>query len=624
MWTVLQLFLLIVVFLFGLRKLSDADLGFHLRGGQFIIQEGHFPDKDTYTYTVTQNDYIDLHWMFQIILYLIYLAGGYSGITIYKSVLVLLLFLLLWIRGKQLRASMLLMVTLLLAGIICIQSRLLMRPELFTYIFLTCFLLILDPYYRQHKGPLFLLPLIMILWVNSQGLFILGWFVTGAYFLGDWVRSGKADRKLLLYGFLVILVSFLNPYFHRGVYFPFYLFTRFDSNNVFNNIIEFKSVLETQEHFTSDFILFYLLAAIAVGLFIATFRKRRIHEFLILSVFIYLAFTAIRNIPLFVIVSILFIASAGSDLIPGHRHPLKKIRGMRLKEFVGGITAVIMIVVMVRLLTNAFYTEKRQDFKTGTGLDSLEQPVKASMFMLRHHLDGKIINDLNIGGWLAWSIPQKTFIDGRLEVVQEDFYTEYLTSQQEGGLQAILRQYQPQILLFDYESNISWIMQINLMREWRLVYLDEKTAIYLRKGYRDDLPDYQIADFIRSVGIDTSDYTDEAVKSILAMDRVPWMNQWMKGMYRKSSYLYPRYLKPAMFADLTARYTDAEPLYLEFMNRDGLRYYNVLQNLGMMYFRQGELKKSRLCWLRLLQIEPDHRLGKQYLQQISQLQQKKG
>ncbi len=38
-------------------------MGFHLRAGQWILQNHAFPDKDLFTYTVNQNDYVDLHWL---------------------------------------------------------------------------------------------------------------------------------------------------------------------------------------------------------------------------------------------------------------------------------------------------------------------------------------------------------------------------------------------------------------------------------------------------------------------------------------------------------------------------------------------------------------------------------
>ncbi|MFN3344045.1 MAG: hypothetical protein ACK412_00150 [Chloroherpetonaceae bacterium] len=50
----------------------DIDIGFHLHGGKWIWQHRAFPDKDAYTYTVPNNDYIDLHWLYQLLMFGVY------------------------------------------------------------------------------------------------------------------------------------------------------------------------------------------------------------------------------------------------------------------------------------------------------------------------------------------------------------------------------------------------------------------------------------------------------------------------------------------------------------------------------------------------------------------------
>src|SRR5579883_529810 len=71
----LACFLLLV--LLATRQIHDADLGFHLKGGQWIVQNHAFPNKDDYTYTVPTHEYIDLHWLYQILLFALYKTGSY-------------------------------------------------------------------------------------------------------------------------------------------------------------------------------------------------------------------------------------------------------------------------------------------------------------------------------------------------------------------------------------------------------------------------------------------------------------------------------------------------------------------------------------------------------------------
>src|SRR5665213_2053870 len=68
--------------LFGTRILYDPDLGFHLKGGQWIVQNFLVPSKDTFTYTASDQDYLDIARLYQVLLYSFYKLGGYSLISL--------------------------------------------------------------------------------------------------------------------------------------------------------------------------------------------------------------------------------------------------------------------------------------------------------------------------------------------------------------------------------------------------------------------------------------------------------------------------------------------------------------------------------------------------------------
>ncbi|MGD0340769.1 MAG: hypothetical protein ABSA76_03560, partial [Bacteroidales bacterium] len=62
-WALPFIVVTIFITILSLRLLSDPDLGFHLKAGKWIVENGSFPSKDTFTYTVNNNDYTDLHWL---------------------------------------------------------------------------------------------------------------------------------------------------------------------------------------------------------------------------------------------------------------------------------------------------------------------------------------------------------------------------------------------------------------------------------------------------------------------------------------------------------------------------------------------------------------------------------
>ncbi|MBN1337715.1 MAG: hypothetical protein JXA03_00245 [Bacteroidales bacterium] len=609
--TVALILLGLLVIIFALRMLSDADLGFHLNGGRWIVENGAFPSKDTYTYTVSDNGYINLHWLFQVSLHAVRAVAGYEGLSIYKAFLAFLVFLIVYFRMRVSGVNPVVMILLLFISVVCIQSRMLMRPEMFTYIYLGLMLLILGLYAEKQRDYLFFIPVIMLLWVNSHGLFILGWLMLGAYAAGKYMKERKPDRRLWLFSGLGVAVSLINPYFMKGVLFPFYLFTRFGSDSVFSNIIEFSPVFAAKDNLSLDFLLFYLLLALYVIFFLAGIKRRKLHEYLIGLMFIYLSMTAIRNIPLFVLAVLPFTAqymSEALDRISGKR-------GIRIRvvsaPFISMAVILLVLTTFLRLLTNAWYTDKRLKFRTGLGLDVLEQPVRATDFINRSNIKGRILNDLNSGGWLAWATRQPVFIDGRLEVMKEDFYREYLTMQQEGGLDAMIRKYKPDVIFFDYESNVAWIMHLSAGKTWKLVWVDEVAAVYVRADRYPEIPEFDLNLLLKDKNLEV--FSEAVAWEILQAPRKRAFAHWLGGFVHPSEYLYPAYLKPGTFADIAGNSAVAETLYLEFARRDGKRYYNVFSNMGLLYLKTEDYRKAAFCWRYVLDRDPGNKLARRNL-----------
>ena len=61
----------------GLRTLGDFDLGWQLATGRWIVQHGHIPSTDVFSYTASGTEWI-YPVLSQILLYLSYVIGGYS------------------------------------------------------------------------------------------------------------------------------------------------------------------------------------------------------------------------------------------------------------------------------------------------------------------------------------------------------------------------------------------------------------------------------------------------------------------------------------------------------------------------------------------------------------------
>lgn len=419
-WIIPLLLVLLLGGLFSMKKISDPDLGFHLKYGKWICEHHAVPHKDHSTYTVPEHEYIDSHWLFQSVLYGIYRITGYNGLTgmvmILTTLLLLTIVLHAWCNGSRPMATFL----MLLLSLIIIEPSLGPHPELVTFLFISGTLLILDQYYYRKTNLLFLLPVIELVWCNLHGLFILGIVLSGSYFISVLVRDRKIDKRFLLWVTLSILVCLVNPYFLKGFLFPFELLTRFDQANIFNqHIQEFIPFLKQPRFVIRDYLFITLLVATYILMLLPKYG-RTLHELILIPLFSILAFASIRNIPLFILVAIP-VWIKGVKAIPLFSR--KKIENTLMV-----FSMVLSLILIPGVLTNRWYEANHAVSQTGFGIDNNRQPVGITNFMNNHRLTGKVLNSIGYGGWFSWQLEQPIFIDGRLEVMQEDLYQEIVES----------------------------------------------------------------------------------------------------------------------------------------------------------------------------------------------------
>jgi hypothetical protein len=160
--------------LLGTRVLFDPDLGFHLKAGQWIVQNHQVPSKDTFTYTVSDHDYLDIQWLYQVLLYTLYCVGGYPLISLVNGISVLGLLFITWKRLKLTDAPRWMCVLLLTMVLLGIEIRFWGRPETLSCILMSLTLWILELWTKKEKNLLFLLPVIFMVWANIEGLFAVG------------------------------------------------------------------------------------------------------------------------------------------------------------------------------------------------------------------------------------------------------------------------------------------------------------------------------------------------------------------------------------------------------------------------------------------------------------------
>jgi len=425
----------------------------------------------------------------------------------------------------------------------------------------------------------------------------------GTYGLSQWIQRKQIGKKLLKYSLISLPACLVNPYGFKLLALPFIYLTEFQ-NSGNSDLVSPLRFLATQNLKLDWNIPLFIYFAYSAALWLAmglTLRKRKVHEWLLAVGFFGLSCAGYRNIPLFFLVAIPLLASCWNDLVSAPKTFLQKWDGvLRSGEKIPFIAALFLVLLCLRVLTNAYYISDRRMTRLGLGLDTEKIPVKAVEFLAQNHLEGRIINDMGMADWLVWEGPQPVFIDGRQQVMGDKFYREYQESFKAGGLAALIESYQPSLIALEYNDTVPWAVQLKFMSDWRLIYVDGGFAIYAKKDYAPTIPAFSFSDLLRQENINMD--SAQAIGLISGTQPTKWKT-WLEGFYRPQTY--PNELMSlGLMALHYGDYETAQNLFAESLRKAGGGYFEVFFNLGVANLQLNRYSLGKTCLQKALELNP--------------------
>ncbi len=224
--------MVLTVLVSGCYQMVNGDIWWHLRAGDWILDKGAVPRRNLFTYTNPDSIWIDLHWLFQVVVAVIYREFGSSGLVVWKSVVGALAFSAVFLTSFK-RLSGALFAFAWLPFVWIYAGRFHVRPEMLSHLYLAASLLIIHAHHHGRSRLIWLLIPIQVAWVNSQGLFILQHCVLGAYAFNEQFRDFKTRRFNNVWYVLVAcsIVTLCNPYGMQGALFPLELLQKVGGEN---------------------------------------------------------------------------------------------------------------------------------------------------------------------------------------------------------------------------------------------------------------------------------------------------------------------------------------------------------------------------------------------------------
>jgi len=173
------------ILLFGLlamtaRPATDPDLWWHLRTGQWIMEAGHIPHVDPFSFTRAGSPWVSHEWLTEVVFYEIWKRSGEAGLIIFSALVTTAGFMLLYLRSAA-RPQWAVAATTL--GALAASPTWGVRPQMFTFALASLLLWLLE---RGEEQPrvLFWIPPLFLLWLNLHAGFALGPVLIGAFAAG--------------------------------------------------------------------------------------------------------------------------------------------------------------------------------------------------------------------------------------------------------------------------------------------------------------------------------------------------------------------------------------------------------------------------------------------------------
>ena len=465
----------------SLRLLNDPGIGWHIRTGEWILQNHAVPHTDLFS-NVTSRPWFAWEWLFDVGVAKVHGWWGLNGVLACGAMVIALTFAWLFRMTLRRGASLLPAAALVVLAMLASTIHCLARPHLFTWLFtLLCWYLLED---NLDSGWLWAIPGIVLLWANLHGGFLVAFALLGLSLAGElWTAAsttqpgeagGRAGRLAGAMG-LSFLASLANPY---GLSLYSHIYQYLTDSFLMHHIQEMQS---------PDFRTFAakclaLLLLLTACLAAKQARRLRRSEILVLVFFAYEALFAARNIPLAGIVLTLTVAPLLTAPDPNTRLRKRWVgfsqrMGAMESQIRGHAWAIAFAIGTLAICSNGGRLLGTQVIHGQFNPDKF--PERAVDFLAQHPPSGPLFTTDAWGGYViyrAWP-GIRAVVDDRHDMYGSEYMKHYL-SIIEGSWdwQERLQATGARAALVPTSSAIGSLLR--LTPGWKLIYDDGQALLF--------------------------------------------------------------------------------------------------------------------------------------------------
>ena len=473
------------VLLFGLlamtaRNATDPDLWWHLRTGEWIVQAGHVPRFDLFSFTRAGHAWIAQEWLSEVTFYELWKHGGTAALIIFSAVITTVGFMLLYLRclsageGKRHWAA-----AGTALGALASSACWGVRPQMFTFTLASLLLWLMDAG-EERPGLLVWIPPLFVLWLNLHAGFALGPALLLAYGIGLILETALGDTPwpavrpiLIRTGVLVVACLALVPLNPNGARLYRYPLDTLRSQGMRSLIGEWFSP-DFHQLTYRPLLAVWLLLVVALAVSRVRIRGRVLVPLLLTAVG---SLDAVRHIPIFILVAIPVMVAA----IPSY--------GARAADFStrpGGLQFRRLFNSAMVILIAMFALVKWGVVLRNEGVrEAAVFPRAAIASMRTAGLPPRVFAYYDWGGYVIWNLypDYRVFVDGRADLYGDELLREFKTAiHMQKGWREVLDGWKVETVLVPPSCALAQALLLD--GGWETAFRDSQAIVFVRRRGR--------------------------------------------------------------------------------------------------------------------------------------------
>lgn len=475
----------ILLAIIAMRPVAAFDTFWHLQMGRDLIEQNLSPWVDHYSVRYEGNVIDPVPVMFQVLLYkFVNLFGEQDGFYYIRLFYITLMMLVLWVYFRKIQASAFVVFILLPLVVSAISLRIIIRPELFSFVFVVvCLMLYMSAQKKFATKEMLAICLLLLFWTSYHSP-VLGYIIIFGLFLE------KAINKLIhrdesyswcqwsVWGLLIFSIGFinLNNNGHSIIGSHFIVSTiNIMSDNFGQYIQEYSNSYITQ----STNVLTHVSWILSIYVVAWSWIKKQYGFVFIVAFLTFLSWSTVRMLAVVLLINMCVLALYWTQFL-NTKHYLNLNSAVKKTLFV--VSVCISLLAFYLLSDKAQHSIKLD----GNRLSVLEKryPVQVTNYLKYYQDGGNILNYLRFGGYLLYELSPdyKIYYDGRSNILYPIEFVEHNIELWHSAktVDEVVERYDISYVLRENSPEIHALLKQT--EELELSFADDNYLLYSRTG----------------------------------------------------------------------------------------------------------------------------------------------